>query len=137
MKPIIKNLLIAFAMLIMISAIFSLFTFNDKSEKNITLTELVKQINDGLASKVVVEDSKLTITLVSGEKETSQKESDISFSESLINYGVSEEALKKTDIEIKKATSVTFWLGTILSILLPFLLIAGFFWFTFRQVQKG
>ncbi|MEK7596310.1 MAG: ATP-dependent zinc metalloprotease FtsH, partial [Patescibacteria group bacterium] len=71
------------------------------------------------------------------EELKAKKESEAAFSEALLNYGVAQKQLAEFEMEIKELSGFWYWLGAILPFLLPFLIIAGFFWLTAKQVQRA
>ena len=54
-----------------------------------------------------------------------------------MNYGVSAEQLAKVSIDIKSPSGSSVWLGTVLPLALPILIIVFFFWMAARQVKKS
>lgn len=136
MKNLIKNLIYILIIFLIISTIFSWLGNSGKKIKEVSLTDLVGEINEEKVQKITVRDNDLEIVLKDGSEQKSIKE-ESSLTESLKNYGVEPEKLKGVQIEIKDITGLKFWLGTILPFLLPFLLIGAFLWFMFRQAQRG
>ena len=53
-----------------------------------------------------------------------------------MNYGVSAEHLAKVSVDIKSPSSSSVWLGTVLPLALPILIIVFFFWMAARQVKN-
>lgn len=137
MKNFFKNILIIFAVLLLLSAVFSLYTSSSQSPQNISLTQLVDDINADKVQKIVINGTKLTITLKDGTQLTSQKESDLGLTESLKNLGVDEQKLQAVDLQIQSQSGLSYWLINLLPIVLPILLIGGFLWYMLRQAQKG
>ncbi len=126
-----------FLLFLLGSAIFNIFnTPFEKPAEEITLSEVVKEINEEKVAKISVVENTLKIELIDQTKQKAQKESEASLTESLKNYGVDAEKLKNVQIEVKKPSSVSYWLSFLLPILLPFLLIAGFIYFMFRSAQN-
>src|SRR3989339_683105 len=85
--------------------------------------------------KILVEGEKLTVTYQNDEVKKSKKEAGSALSQTLFNYGVSSEALGKTEIEIKDESGFMFLLLNILPFLLPVIFILLFFWYLSRQVR--
>src|SRR3989338_4109870 len=133
MKLISKNLIYAFLIFLLLSAFFALLTSPLETVKEIGLSELVQEINKGTVEKITVKGNDLEIALKDGAKLSAQKENEAGLSESLKNYGVDSEKLAATDIIVKQPSGFLFWLGALLPFILPFALIALFFWFMFRQ----
>lgn len=137
MEKLIKNISIIILVFLLVSGILILYNSPSQKPKDIGLSELVNEVNDGKVKQITVESNSLNITLQSGEKQKTTKESEASLTESLKNYGVDTEQLKKVDVEVKGESSFGFWAGSILPFLLPFILIGAFIWFMMRQAQRG
>ncbi len=137
MKTIIKNLLIVFIILLVISGIFTLYSSPFESKETIPLNQVVSHINNDEVEKITIKENKLEIELKDGTKKLSQKEKEIGLTESFKNYGVDTEKLKAITLELKEQTGIMFWLGALLPFLIPFALIGLLLWFMFRQAQKG
>jgi cell division protease FtsH len=137
MDKLLKNIIVIIVVFLFISGLLILYSSPSQKPANITLSELVNQINEGKVKHIAIEGNKLNIELKEGAKEVATKESEASLTESLANYGVEKEKLKDVEIEIKEASSFSFWAGAVLPFLLPFILIAAFIWFMMRQAQRG
>lgn len=138
MKKLGKNILIAVAVFLVIAGLASLYsTPIDQKPKNVSLSELAVQINDEKVKQIDIEGSKVKIELKNGDKETTRKEPESSFTESLANVGVDKDKLRNVDVNIEDTSSGDVWVNVILPFLLPFLLIGFFVWFLMRQAQRG
>ena len=138
MKNLIKNLGFAFLLLLIISGLFTLYSNPlEKKPEKVSLSQVVLEINQEQVDLIGIEGDRLKITLKDGTIQESLKEKEISLVESLRNYGVEPEKLAKIDIEIKEISGREIFLGTILPIFLPFLLIIGFFWLILSRAQKA
>ncbi len=102
-----------------------------------SLNELVGQINSDQVKQITIDGNKLDIELKDGAKEKATKESEASLTDTLANYGVDKEKFQAVKTEVKEPSSAGVWLGYILPIVLPFILIAAFIWFMMRQAQRG
>jgi len=112
---------------------------NETSQKakEISLNQLVNQINQEEISKIVIRGNVLEIELKDGEKEKATKEKETSLTESLKNYDIDSEKLKLINLEIKGESGLAFWLGAVLPFLFPVLIIGFFFWFMLRGAKQG
>ncbi|EKE11506.1 MAG: hypothetical protein ACD_15C00066G0001 [uncultured bacterium] len=137
MKNLNKNISLIILFVLLFSGLFILYKGPEEKPAEISLSELASQINESLVKEIVVDENSLVISLKNDKKETSIKEKEAGLTETLKNYGVSQEKLAEVNINIKDNASSSFWLGTVLPFLLPFLLIAGFIWFMLKQAQKG
>lgn len=137
MEKLIKNVGLILLSFLLVSGIFILYKAPSQKPQDVNLSEVVEEINSEKVKQITVESNKLDIELQDGNKQKANKESESSLTESLKNYGVDTEKLKKVKIEVKGESSTSFWLGAILPFLLPFILIAAFIWFMMRQAQRG
>ncbi len=138
MKKLLKNFILIILIFLLVSGIFALFspqTF--KKTEEISFTQLVKDINEEKVEKIEVSGNEISLIYKSEKEAISRKESDISLTEALINYGVDREKIRKIDIGIKKEKGGTMgWLLPLL-LLLPILFFGLFFFMIFRQAKSG
>src|SRR6185369_15537005 len=137
MEKILKNLSTIILLFLLVSGIFILYQSPSVKPTEISLSELVTEINQDQVKQIAVKSNELSIELKDGKKEKASKESETSLSETLSNYGIDKDKLKNVSISIQKESGVVFWLAAILPFLLPFLLIAAFICFMMRQAQRG
>lgn len=107
--------------------------------QEITLSELASSTIAGTVKTITIEEGDLMIERMVGEtltKNKAKKEKDASLTETLINYGVTSEALSKVDIKIKEPSGLLKFLGGTFNIfliaILPLIIIM---WFLSRQVK--
>ena len=136
-RPLIKNLLVSIVVFMIVAAAFTISRVPAQPVEDISLSTLVSQIEEERVSKIEVRVDELKIELNDGALEKADKEQNSALSEQLIALGVTAEKLAKVELEIRNNEGMTFFLNTILPFLIPFLLIAGFIWFTLRSVQSG
>lgn len=122
--------------------IIVLIVFNmnkTKSADNVlTINQLANEITQGNIARVVEEENKLTVYYRDGITEkTAHKETETTLVNQLLALGVSPENLaasKGIKIEVKPPSAFAGILNALFYIL-PFLLLAGAFFFIFRQAQ--
>jgi cell division protease FtsH len=137
MKNLFKNVGIIILVFLLISGIFVLYGSPQQAPEEISLSTLATQVSEGRVKEIQVSGNKLEIELQDETKQVSTKEMDSSIVETLRNYGVETEKIQAVNIQIKGESGASFWLGSVLPFLLPFLLIGAFIWFMFRQAQRG
>lgn len=137
MKNLLKNFIIILFIFLLISAVFSLFPQPSEKENEISLTQLVEDINQEKVKTITVSGLDIFISYQDNTKSKSRKEPESSLSESLLNYGANIEKLKKVEIKIEKEGGTWAWLGPILIYLLPTALFVFLFIFLFRQAKAG
>jgi cell division protease FtsH len=108
------------------------------SSEEISIGEVAQQIIDGRVSRVVVNEDELTLIYPDDSEGISQKESGATLIEQLKELGVNAEDLRPDNVIIDiKPPSVLFGVLNVLGYILPFIMIAGLFWFVFRQARGG
>lgn len=137
MEKIFKNLFTVILIFLLISGIIILSKSPEKKPADISLSELVAEINQGQVKIINIQSNNLDIELQDGNKQKASKEGESSLSETLTNYGIDKEKLKDVSISVKEDSGWSFWLSTILPFLLPFILIGAFIWFMLHQAQRG
>jgi len=93
------------------------------------ITQIVDQIKNNNVSQIAIADNQITATLKDNKKIQAYKES----SASLNDYGITPD---KVNIKVQNPNTNSIW-PTVLSIVLPVLLIGGFLFFMLRQAQGG
>ena len=137
MKSFSRNILLAILILFLLASFYPFFTGQFNQPEEISLSGLVGDIKNGRVKEITVEGDDLKILLVDGSRRISKKETEVGLTETLMNYGLSEQAFGGLTITIKSPTGLKFWLLMILPFLAPFVLIVLFFWLISRQVQRA
>jgi len=122
-SKLIGGIIIAFLALVFL---FSLFGGGGGVEEK-TLSTVISDIDSGQVNKVTVKGDELTILLKNGAEYKARKESAVS----IFDLGIDPE---KVQVAVEGEGESSFWIS-LLSSLLPFLLIFGFLWFILRQAQ--
>ncbi|MEK9180855.1 MAG: ATP-dependent zinc metalloprotease FtsH [Patescibacteria group bacterium] len=134
MKKFTKNILIVFLVFVFIAGILSLASTQSPPVKQVSLTELAGQINEGQVEKIIIQQDSLAITLKDGATEKSSKEGGAALTESLSNLGVDKEKLGALKLEYKAPSGTSIFFSSILPFLIPLLLVGVFIYFLMRQV---
>ncbi len=137
MKNLFKNFVFVLLIFLVISSIFTLFSSPFKKETQLSLSQLVEEINQGKIRQITIQGQNLQIVYQDGSKAKSMKETESALSQSLINYGVNSEKLKGVEIQTEEESGLSVWLGPFLFAVLPILLFGVFFWMIFRQAKTG
>ncbi|MDO8583579.1 MAG: ATP-dependent zinc metalloprotease FtsH [bacterium] len=128
-----RNILLILVAILLIGGALSMINVGET--KKMDMGTFVTNVQDGKVKDVVIGNDKLTVTLTDGTKTTVDKESNVSFSELLRNYGVDASKARSITTTVKENSGLGYWSSVILPTLLPFLLIFGLMFFFFRQVQ--
>ena len=97
--------------------------------QDVPISQIAKEVSDGTISQITVDGNKITATTKDKVTQVAYKES----SQGLKDYGITGD---KVPINIKNPDAGAIW-TTILSILLPFLLLGGLLYFMTRQARSG
>ena len=135
MKPLSKNIVFAMITILTLGAIFSSYSFSEEKPTEISMATLVQEIQNHVVEKIDIEGSEVSITLQDGTEQLTRKESSVSLSEVLIDYGVTADDLKAADITVLDRSTRSYFLGVILPSLLPLLILIIIFFFMIRQMQ--
>ena len=138
-KKALQNFFFIILIFLLISSVFTLLNPESlKQEKEIPLSQIAQEINNnGNIKEISVSENDLLILYENGDKAISRKEADSSLTQSLTNYGVSEEKLRGLNIKFEKEKiSVWDWLMPVLFIL-PVLIFIWFFWTMSKQAKTG
>lgn len=119
----------------LITAVYLAVSDEGQIVPEVPISELAQSVSAGEVKKILVEGEKLTVTYQNDEVKKAKKEVGSALSQTLFNYGVSGEALAKTEIEIKDESGFMFFLLNFLPYFLPILFILLFFWYISRQVR--
>jgi cell division protease FtsH len=125
-------------MLIIIIVMVVILNFNNSNSQQeiIPISQVADLVRKGLVDKIQEDDDRLLVVLKSGDEKLSYKEPTSTLVEQLAAFGLGPAELSSENvlIEIKPPNP---WLGfaSIFSYILPFLVLAGVFWFVFRQAQ--
>lgn len=132
-----KNIVYAFLIFFILTAIYASFTGPFEEQKEVSLSELVTKIKAGEVIRITVQQNELEAALKDNTVVLSQKEDNAPLTDTLVNYGVDPAMLNTLTIEVKQPSGLSFWAGTLLPFLIPIILIALFIWITARQVQRS
>ncbi len=126
--------------LLLFVAIISMVVYNFQQQAStqevLTINEVAAAIQSGKVNRLIEDDNRLRVVYTDGTERTSHMESNATVVDQIKALGVTTEQLApdKLKIEIKPPSA---WLGvaTALGYILPFVILAGVFWFVFRQAQ--
>jgi len=129
MNKISRNIFYFIVLIVIGLVIWSFFSTSPTAPKQTGITQIVDELQKGQVSNIKVSNNQITATLKDGSKLQAYKES----SASLKDYGITPD---KVTIDVQNPDTGSIW-PTVISIVLPFLLIAGFLYFMLRQAQGG
>ncbi len=126
--------------LLLFMAIISMVVYNFQQQAQrqeiLSINEVAADIQRGKINRIVEDDDRLRLVYKDGDERISYKETSATLIEQLSTLGVASDQLSPDNVKIEiKPPSA--WLGivTALGYILPFIILAGVFWFVFRQAQ--
>ena len=136
-----KNFIFVILIFLLISTVFSLISNPfQEAPKEISMRQLVKDINDGKVESILVSGEKLEITEKIDDKTenyVSSKEAGTNLSETLLNLGAQPVKLEAVSLSFESGDGVWSWLMPVLITVVPLLLFVAFFFLIFRQARTG
>lgn len=109
--------------------IWSLLVPTGEKPNQVPISQIAEEINKGKVDKIKVVNDQITADFKDGSQQQAYKEAGVG----LNDYGITPD---KVEIDVANPQKGSIW-PTLLSVLLPFLLIGGFLYFMFRQAQGG
>ncbi|MFA5052029.1 MAG: ATP-dependent zinc metalloprotease FtsH [Patescibacteria group bacterium] len=134
-NKILKNGLTLVVVLLIVMGIFSLFNTSFDKPTPVSISKVMDDISQGTVKSVEVAGDKLTVVTTDDQTLISYKEPNDTLSSLISDYKIDPSKLESVDVQIKQNSGIGYWASAILPFLLPFILIAAFFWFMMRQVQ--
>ena len=95
--------------------------------KSVSLSQIAQEVKNGQADEIIVKDNLITAKLKDGTSVEASKESGVG----IADYGITPD---RTKITVEDTSGSIIWY-TLISSLLPLILIGIFFWFLFRGAQ--
>lgn len=132
LKKTIKNLGFVAAFVLVIFVITQLFIPQEPVNQPV-YSDLVKNIEDGLVTELVIKDSEIGVTYKDGKKETVDAPGKYIIENDTVKELMSDGKLKVT-VPKQEETS---WLISMLPTVIMFVIIVAFWMFAFRQSQGG
>lgn len=118
--------------------VFYSFRQQTITTEEITIGQVAQEIKSGTLKRVTVNENELELIFRDGTEGTSLKEPDATVVQQLRELGVTAVELNPNNVIIEiKPPSVWFGVINVLGYILPFIMIAGLFWFVFRQARGG
>ncbi|MFA7245161.1 MAG: ATP-dependent zinc metalloprotease FtsH [Candidatus Magasanikbacteria bacterium] len=138
MKSLLKNFIIVFAVLLVLTTLLSTANFSSSKKPEVAnINNLVQNINSDGVKSIEVRGDYLFVTLKdeNAAQMEIKKEMGQSFSELMTNYGVAPEKLSQIDVSVQDETGWKFWVSIIAPWIVPILLFVVLIYFFGRQVK--
>jgi cell division protease FtsH len=126
--------------LLLFIAIIVMVVYNFQQQSTtpdiLPFNQVATDVQSGIIERIVDDDNRLKVIYSDGTERASQKEVGATLIEQLVALGVSPEQLNADLIKLEiKPPSAWLGIATALGYILPFIILAGVFWFVFRQAQ--
>ena len=138
MNPTRNRSSIIYLLLFVAIIVMVVYNFQQQSTSNeeLDINKVAADIQSGIVRRVTEDDDRLLVEYSDGTENTSHKEPGTTMVEQLKELGVTTEDLARNNIEVEiKPPSAWLGIATALGYFIPFILLAGVFWFVFRQAQ--
>lgn len=137
MKQLTRHFLLGVTILLFLATIISLWSGAPSDIKKFSIDALAKYMVAGEIRTIEVQGNSLSFVFVDGSMGLAEKEAELGLTETLKNYGVSDEALRAVELSITEENGTAYWFGVILPTVLPLLIMLAIFWWIFRQAKTG
>ena len=131
----IQTLSLGLLVLFLISGIYSVIVEQSVSSKQITLSELVQDVQAGSVISITVRGDDLVATYQDTTTKQTKKENDAAITETFAAYGVTAEKLKTIQINVEGPSGTVFWLAQLTPFLVPLIFLGLILWVLTRQVK--
>jgi ATP-dependent Zn protease len=135
MRRILRSTLVVSSILVGIVILASIALDQPKSVSEISISELAQKINAGSIATIEVRQDTVTAIATDKARFSTRKENSISLIETLDRSDIDKTKLDKVNITIKNPEGFGTFVGALIPILIPALLVMGIFWYMMRQAQ--
>jgi cell division protease FtsH len=125
----------ALLILFLISGLYSVILEQKTEIKDVTLSELVKDIGEGSVISITVRGNDLEVLYNDNTTKKTMKETDSSVIETFTRYGLTPEKLNSVKINIEGPSGFAFFITQIAPFIVPIIFIILIIWFLTRQVK--
>ncbi len=138
-NPLVKNFILVIVILLIAGGVFSVLYLPSEKTNQISLSQLVTDINAEKVKKITVSGDSVAVTYTNDKTADSMKESNSVLSDTLVGLGADKAKLQKVEISASiQQESVWSWLlPALLYGILPLLLIGFFLWTMTKQARGG
>jgi cell division protease FtsH len=130
-----NSLLTTIAIFVVLIAVYAVIADGSSAPEKVSLSQVAADVTEGKVKEIKVQGNDLKVIYTDIVEKESKKEFESSLSESLNNYGVSDEELAKVNILVEEEGGTYYWLYNLAPFILPVFMIVFFIWFLTRQVK--
>ncbi|MDP3997069.1 MAG: ATP-dependent zinc metalloprotease FtsH [Candidatus Andersenbacteria bacterium] len=133
-----KNIGIALLILLVVLSIVGIYGRPLQTTEDVSITRIVDEIQANNVDSITVKQDEVDVKIKNSDTELiTQKETDASITDTLHNLGITDNQLKNLNLTFERPSGLSYWMNSLLPILLPFLLLGGFLWFMMRSAQSA
>ncbi|OHB19181.1 MAG: cell division protein FtsH [Parcubacteria group bacterium RIFCSPHIGHO2_01_FULL_47_10b] len=139
MSNLIRNFLLALLSIVIIAGLFTVVNdpTHTRPTDKINFSTFAQELRDKQVKSLVVRDEIIEVTKTDNTVVVTNKERGASVFELLNTYGLEPSVLEGIEVTFESESTNSLLLGTLISTLLPLLIIGGFIWYMMRQAQRG
>ena len=124
-----RNIFYLIVLVVIGLIVWSLMVPMGQKSSPVPISQIVEKVKNNQVDKLTVNNDQVIAKLKSGEELQAYKEAGVG----LNDYGITPD---KVTIDVQNPDKNSIW-PTLLTVVLPFLIIGGFLYFMFRQAQGG
>jgi len=124
-----RNIFYVIVLVVVGLIIWSLVAPQGSKPQQVPISQITDEVKNNQVDKIQVNNDQVTANLKDGQTQQAYKEAGVG----LKDYGITPD---KVSIDVSNPDKNSIW-PTLLTVVLPFLLIGGFLYFMFRQAQGG
>jgi len=137
MNKLAKSFLIVLLLFLALSLLFSAIEGKSLETKEVSFSEAIQALKEQEVIKIVIHPSRINIFLQDDNVLITDRELNVSFLETLQNFGFSPEEISALNIEIEGDGASAIFFNMILPILIPILLIGFLLFYSLRRANQG
>jgi ATP-dependent Zn protease len=129
----------AFGVFLLISAGYSAVRqYLSVQNETVSLSQIAQDVDAGKISSIEVSGDDITATYADKTVKTSQKETETSLTQTLVDYGIAPTKLATVKVSIQDQSGLQI-LGdwTLLPIIIPLIFLFGLVWYLSRQLRRA
>ncbi|MFW0870854.1 MAG: ATP-dependent zinc metalloprotease FtsH [Patescibacteria group bacterium] len=125
----------ALLIFMLIVALYASFANEAPKSEEVSISDIARAVQAEEVSSIKVVRSEITATYKNGDIRKAKRESDVSLSESLSNFGVTPEKLNMINITVSEPSALVRFSENLLPYLFPLLLLGLILYFLFRSTK--
>jgi len=137
MNKLAKSFLIVLLLFLALSLLFSAIESKSLETKEVSFSEAIQTLKEKEVTKIVIHPSRINIFLQDDNVLITERELNVSFIETLQNFGFSSEEIAALNIEIEGDSTSAIFFNIILPILIPIILIGFLLFYSLRRANQG